>query len=546
MSAMCGASVLQELSHALGARGFAYAGMTPDGWPRFHGRLTAAGAAHAARVSVDLTGQELPRVYVDLPAGAPPVMAHVGANGFVCYAVKGSLVLDIFDIPGQTLACLDRAAVVLDLALRGEMQQDLEDEFFAFWGGELCFLDVGPTDKSPLTVLHFEGAGLAFVTNNQERTQRKLKAMQLHGATEASVVAGIKVVSTAKPKPTQGVWPPRTVNELLRWQELLDPKARRDMEQQLLRACARRKRMALCVVKTPRTQYAFWVPLTKDQKQSPAQALATARPWLLAAKVYPMTTVRIDDDYVSQRNTPGKTTLAGKRIALIGCGTIGGYLAELLVKAGAGLDGGELLLVDHDILMPQNVGRHSLGLHYALKNKATSLKTELALGAPTANLRDLPVKVQEAELGTLDLLIDATGEEGLSSQLTRRLSDSGKFVPSLTTWVEGPGVAVRALLRDSQDQGCIRCMCKAHGEQLFPVVQGAMPDELAGHGCESLYVPFPATVSIHAACLAADMVSDWLAGTPAPRLRTALTRRGFIKATEDTDVPRRENCPACS
>ena len=99
---MCGASVLQELSRALGARGFAYAGMTPNGWPRFQGRLTAAGAAHAARVSVDLTGQELPRVYVDLPAGAPPVMAHVGANGFVCYAVKGSLVLDIFDIPGQS------------------------------------------------------------------------------------------------------------------------------------------------------------------------------------------------------------------------------------------------------------------------------------------------------------------------------------------------------------------------------------------------------------------------------------------------------------
>lgn len=543
---MCGASVLQELSHALRARGFAYAGMTPDGWPRFHGQLTAAGAAHDARVLVDLTGQELPRVYVDLPAGAPPVIAHVGANGFVCYAVKGSLVLDIFDIPGQTLACLDRAAVVLDLALRGEMQQDLEDEFFAFWSGELCFVDVGPTDRSPLTVLHFEDAGLAFVTNNQERTQRKLKAMQLHGATEASVVVGIKVVSAANPRPTQGVWPPRTVNELLRWQELLDPKARRDIEQQLLRACARRKRIALCVVKTPRTQYAFWVPLTKDQKQSPAQALATARPRLLAAKVYPMTTVRIDDDYASQRNTPDKTTLAGKRIALIGCGTIGGFLAELLVKAGAGLDRGELLLVDHDILMPQNVGRHRLGINYALKNKATSLKTELTLGAPTANLRDLPVKVQEAELGRLDLLIDATGEESLSSQLTRHLSDSGKFVPSLTTWVEGPGVAVRALLRDSQDQGCIRCMCKAHGEQRFPVVQGAMPDELAGHGCESLYVPFPATVSIQAACLAADMVSDWLAGTPAPRLRTALTRRGFINATEDTDVPRRENCPACS
>lgn len=543
---MRGTSVLAELSRALAARGFAYAGPTQEGWPHFKGRLTAAGTDHAARLAVDITGQELPRVHVDLPAGAPAVMAHVGANGFVCYAAKGSLVLDIFDIPGQVLACLDRAATVLDLALRGEMQQDLEDEFFAFWGGELCFLDVDGADPSPLTVLHFEDAGLAFVSNNPERTQKKLHSMQLQGTTEASVVAGFQVVSTAKPKPSQGVWPPRTVADLLGWQELLDPQARRDMERLLLRACVQRKRMALCVVKTPMTQYAFWVPLAKKEKQSPAKALANARPHLLAAKVYPMSAARIDDEYVSRRNTPGRPTLAGKRVALVGCGTIGGFLAELLIKAGAGLDGGELLFIDPDILMPQNVGRHRLGLNYALKNKATALKMDFSAGAPSANLRDLPVKVQEAELGTLDLLIDATGEEGLSAQLSRRFADAGVFIPTLTTWIEGPGVAVRALLRDAPEQGCTRCMSKAHGQLLFPVLEGALPEELAGHGCESLYVPFPATVSVQAACLAADMFSDWLSGNPAPRLRTVITRRGFSKALEDTDVPRLGSCPACN
>lgn len=259
-----------------------------------------------------------------------------------------------------------------------------------------------------------------------------------------------------------------------------------------------------------------------------------------------MTAVRIDDEYICQRNTPGKPTLAGKRIALVGCGTIGGFLAELLVKAGAGVSGGELLLIDHDELMPNNVGRHRLGLNHAFRNKAVALKSELSEGAPTANLRALPVKVQEAELGPLDLLIDATGEEGLSYRLTRRFADASTFVPMLTAWVEGPGVAVRALLRDSQEHGCTRCLCKAHGEQLFPVIEGVMPEELAGHGCESLYVPFSATVSIQAACLAMDMVSDWLSGNPFPRLRTVLTRKGFMKATEDLDVPRREECPACA
>lgn len=537
---------LPELERALRTRGFTYAGRNSEGWPRFTGSLMAAGATHEARVYVDLTGQQLPRVYVNIPANAPAVMPHISSSGSVCYATKGTLVLDIFDIAGQTLACLDRAANVLDLALQGKMQQDLEDEFFACWHGDLCLLDVDSKGKEPLSVLHFEHKGFAFITDNSERTQKKLGAMGLSGATKMEFVEGIQVTTTAKPRPTQGVWPPPNVVDLLRWQNILDPKARREIERRLLSASARRKHIAVCVIKSPLAQYAFWVPLRPSRDESPAQALKNARRRLYAAKVHPMSDCRIDDNYVTSRNTPNRKTLAGKRVALVGCGTIGGFLGELLVKAGAGLDNGELQLIDPDSLFPQNVGRHRLGLNQALENKAVALKAELTRGAPTANIKAFPVKVQEVQLDGVDLLIDATGEETLSSQLTRSLADAGKFIPTLTVWVEGPGVAVRALLRDAMEQGCTRCMSARHGEQLFPVIDGAMPDELAGHGCESLYVPFPATVSVRAACLAADMVSDWLNGVVAPRLQTDIVRKDFNKAIEDTDVPRRDNCPACS
>lgn len=537
---------LPELERALRTRGFAYLGRSTEGWPRFEGSITAAGAAHQARVSVDLTGQQLPRVHVDVPTNAPALMPHIGSSGFVCYASKGTLVLDIFDIPGQTLACLDRATTVLDLALKGQMQQDLEDEFFSFWHGDICLLDVDARGKEPVRVLHFEDKGFAFVTNNPDRTHKKLQSMGLSGATEMDFVEGFQVTTSAKPRPTQGNWPPPTVADLLRWQALLDPKARREIEQQLLSAYVRGKHLALCVVKSPLMHYAFWVPLRAHLEKSPAKALSNARPRVYAAKVYPMSASRIDDNYVTSRNTPGRQTLADKRVALVGCGTIGGFLGELLVKAGAGLDGGELLLVDPDSLFPQNIGRHRLGLNQALENKATGLKAELARGAPTANIRAFPVKVQEVELDGIDLLIDATGEEALSTQLTRTFANAGTFVPTLTVWVEGPGIAVRALLRDSVVQGCTRCMNAEHGHHLFPVIKGAMPDELAGHGCESLYVPFPVTVSVRAACLAVDMVSDWLNGVLAPRLQTDIVRRGFNKASEDVDVPRQENCPACS
>lgn len=538
---------LAVLNRAMKARGFEYIGRAIDGWLDFRGAIAAAGAAHIAYLAVDPTGLELPRIRVELPQGVPDVLAHIGGDGHICYAAKGSLVLDIFDIAGQTLACIDRAAEILDLSLRGEMNKDLEDEFFAFWHGDICFLDIYPGDPGSLDVL-FAGRGdhnsqIAFVTNDVASTRLKLKAMSL---TEGELLAGaaFRVKTSAKPKPLHGLWPPPTVASLLQWQGLLDTAARRNIERRLLVACASGRRAALCVIDSPLTQYAFWVAFDAANPADRRSA-ADARVRLFGSKVHPMIAVRMDDRYVTQRNTPGRPTLAGKKMALIGCGTIGGFLAELLLKAGAGLEDGELALVDPDILFPQNIGRHRLGLNRALQYKAIGLKEELSAGAPTANIRALPVKAEEADLSRFDLIVNATGEEALGHYLTKTFSRSGMFVPTLTVWVEGPGVAVRGLLRDTVECACTRCLSDPHRAPLYPVVNEPMPLELAGHGCESLYVPFSASVSVRAACLAAEMLIEWTGGTSSPRLRTRVTRPGFTQAAPDIDAARRHNCPAC-
>jgi tRNA A37 threonylcarbamoyladenosine dehydratase len=125
----------------------------------------------------------------------------------------------------------------------------------------------------------------------------------------------------------------------------------------------------------------------------------------------PVSVIRIDDRYLAQRNIPKSKTLAGKRIALVGCGTIGGYLSDMLVKAGAGSCGGKLTLVDFDGLLPQNIGRHRLGFPDLLSNKAEAMAKELKRLSPGVEVHALPVDVRQAQLGKLDLLIDATGEE---------------------------------------------------------------------------------------------------------------------------------------
>ncbi len=525
-----------------------YEGRGSNHWLYFSGFITAADTTLPAHVAVDPSGLELPRISVNLPQSRPRVLAHIGAHGQICYAAQGSIVLDIFDIAGQTLGCIGRATEVLDKALRGEMEKDLEDEFFVFWHGELCFLDIYTKDSNTLDVVfarHNKAESyIAIVSNDASRTQEKLKAMAF---SEQNFFPGaaFRVHTSAKPKPQQGAWPPANVANLLQWQGLLDPAAKRNIESRLLKAISSKKTSVLCVIDSPLTQYAFWVKLDEPKDHPPTRRKRDLRVKLYAAPVYPMNSIRMDDKYIAERNSPGSPTLAGKHIAVIGCGTIGGFLSELLVKAGAGLESGALALIDPDILLPQNIGRHHLGLNHALQYKANALQEELSNSAPTAQIKSHPVRAEDIDLTQFDLVINATGEEALGHYLTRKSVDTGKFVPTLSVWIEGPGIAVRALLQDSPTAACTRCLADSQRTPRYPVTNEPIPTELAGHGCESLYVPFPAHVSVQAACLGMEVVACWLTNKPSPRLRTKMTRSGFSSATPDIDPEHQTTCPAC-
>lgn len=349
------------------------------------------------------------------------------------------------------------------------------------------------------------------------------------------------ITSSAAPRPLQKNWPPKTVGHILEWQAELDDACRRKIRDKIIAVYRDGQPNILIVIESQKTGYSYGFLVHDLQAGRPDDQRSTdQRLPIFECAVSLLTMLRLDDTYLSQRNIPGQTTLSGKRIGMIGCGTIGGFLAEMLVKSGAGTGDGELLLIDNDTLMPQNLGRHRLGFNHLFQGKATAVAKELGSAMPTAKVTPFSSDAKDVNLAGLDLIIDATGEEAFGHWLAKAAS-----CPTLHVWIEGAGVAVRTLIKQRPEQGCYRCLTAANklGE-LLPVI-GGVPPIFAGQGCEGVYVPFPASVSIQAAALALDTALVWVAGKPWPALSTRWTDSSYELATPDCSPLPFGDCPAC-
>lgn len=537
--------VLPDLISEMYARGFKYLGRTPGRWLWFEGPLKTTEDEFYCDFTVDPTFFSLPVVKLkELPPKLGPVTPHLGASGWLCYLTASSVVIDIFDPIGQTLKCLAEAERVLGCILRGEMVNDLTEEFLVHWFSQICIFDVQNLRRGEIPafcVISQRGVRTPILTDDIKRTIKRIDALNFHP--QRIMMLGYVVRSVAQPRPSQLAWPPRTVADILIWQRELDKGCARKIQQRITEAYRQKLADVVIFIQSPSLNYGFQVHFEQSILDDDKFLKSRGTERLFSFRITRLVAIRIDEHYIAQRSIPSMKTLAGLKVVLVGCGTIGGYLADLLSKAGAGTSGGNITLIDFENLMPENVGRHCLGLPYFNRNKALGTSNMLEFNLPGISVLALEIDVREAYLGEIDLLIDATGEEALGHWLAANYSSS---TPMVSVWIEGPGTAVRALLKIPGDGACYRCLSTHTRAGQFPTVEGEVPYLMVGHGCEGLYVPFPATVSIQAAALGAEMALDWANGKVSPSLRTRITDCTFTKATPDCDPYQVEACPACS
>lgn len=146
-----------------------------------------------------------------------------------------------------------------------------------------------------------------------------------------------------------------------------------------------------------------------------------------------------------QRLDTDHGALAGRRIAIIGCGSLGSKIAAMLARAGVGA----FLLVDDDMLFPDNLVRHDLDWREIGTHKVDSVARRMKLINPSADtsVRRHKLGGQESsgnleslieEFGKCDLLIDATAEPKVFGYICAAVATGNK--PMVWAEVFGGGL----------------------------------------------------------------------------------------------------------
>ena len=161
-------------------------------------------------------------------------------------------------------------------------------------------------------------------------------------------------------------------------------------------------------------------------------------------------------------------TLQDKKVLLVGCGSVGGEIADKLAASGIG----DLVLCDPDYFSLNNLYRHILPIDFVPLSKAMGLKLQLSNKYPWIKVNystELLLNLRNNNLlKDFDLIIIAIGSPTHERLFHDFLLKNKITVPVIYSWVEGYGIGGHAILDIPNVKGCMRCAYTNCGDAFLP------------------------------------------------------------------------------
>jgi hypothetical protein len=522
-----------------------------------------------------------PKAYIDeLPAALEGCfLPHLNPDKSLCYLDDESTSLWIIDHE-TTLATYTSAiqSRIKEWDNAEIVDHDFRQELSSYWQGEIDTFNISNDRLSGIYTFYDHqkitgDEGVEIVLSDDEvgaqRWIKKRKNSQLRSSGQSVFV------SFRKPPfvPYTETWPPKSFREFITWLRFFDTAAISSLVNQLLKSI-KCKGNACIYFKYEEEYIGFFVDITKEAmevirryrssanpqkgRHKKAKIKLSYNPSMIALKIAKLcinfkriNIVEASNRYIFSRNRVGENQLSleNKRIALIGCGTIGGYAAHSLVQIGAGSsEGGELHLFDSDILVTGNLGRHLLGIDYLNVKKSTALKLFLDQQGVADSIHhnnDFTYK----DLGKRwDFVIDVTGNTEFSLCIARWFREFEFVVKRpllIHGWVDAYGLAARAL-KDDGNSACFGCLTVDNGDKREPRFKLFSSNNYPVHSnqfkrsCGKTYMPFSSQPSLSVA----GMVQQLCTSSDITFMHTQFSDR--VNSAKNQKLRALDNCAICS
>lgn len=181
-------------------------------------------------------------------------------------------------------------------------------------------------------------------------------------------------------------------------------------------------------------------------------------------------------------------------IAIIGCGSLGSQIAVSLSKCGIS----DFLLIDKENLEIENICRHTCGTYAAVKNipKVEAVKDALQKHFPfitckTYNQDILDILKEDCSLlNNYDFVIVATANKSMERRMNDLLKRGVIRASLMFIWMESFGVGGHLLYISNDNKGCYNCCMTQTGNFKYTIAVENSDFLKRESGCQSTYVPY--------------------------------------------------------
>ncbi|WP_143276989.1 HesA/MoeB/ThiF family protein [Bordetella genomosp. 12] len=415
----------------------------------------------------------------DFPASTPQLhfpeglclqFPHIEEDGKFCHGVEPSPD-DYNDPRAVVVEVLKKLSKYLgDIVNPAWVRAEFQRERLAYWN-RFCYLSYkkygAPTPRSVLAALqnisqvtegkiasyHARGPGRA--TSRRDMELRSTMLLASVGTVDPHTLA----VQHGWPKGTlvrgEALWVP--VPKDLSWTPTDWPKSLDELEQLVLGmtndshsviAWLRQKITQNAQEKSAEDYHPKLIILVQDRTCFGYLITPNLIPQLTGPGVVPVEIDRVDADWALARDhqTEVLELRRQKRVLLIGCGSIGAPIADLLARAGIG----ELHLADKENFSIENCARHLLGAEHVGQSKATALASRIRRQTPGIQTKALRVLAtdwisQVCSPGEYDLVIDCTGDGAVRTMISQFRSSAFGDAGIVHVWIEPHGAAAHTV-----------------------------------------------------------------------------------------------------